>query len=100
MAEPEIHYRSQPDYQPQRSWGEAFFAFLTDRHASTLLKILLGIGPITLMDDIIPGLGLIDEPYLPIWIFVLILVYLRVSAYRNIPQNPPADSHRRTIDAQ
>lgn len=85
MTEQEIHYRQQPQYLYQRSWGEAFMAFLTDPQTSTLLKVLLGLGPITLMDDVIPGIGLIDEPYLLVWVFVVMIVILRVRAYRVVP---------------
>lgn len=85
MAEQELHYRDTPQKSYQRSWGEAFVAFLTDKQASTLLKVLFGLGPVALLDDVIPIVGLVDEPYLVVWIFVAIIVYLKVSAYRNIP---------------
>lgn len=74
--------QSQQQTSIQRSWSEAFMLFLRDQHASTILKFALGLGPITILDDIIPGIGLLDNPYIPIWVTVVIVVIFKVRSYR------------------
>ncbi|HEX8182543.1 MAG TPA: hypothetical protein VF575_02985 [Candidatus Saccharimonadales bacterium] len=66
----------------QRSWSEAFMLFLRDRQVSIILKFAFGLGPITILDDIIPGIGLLDNPLIPVWLIVVVVVFFKVRSYR------------------
>ena len=68
--------------RPRRSWQEAFLAFIKDQHASTILKLAFGLGPLTVLDDIIPGIGLLDDPLIPVWLIVIVVVFFKVRSYR------------------
>ena len=57
-------------------------AFIRDQHASSLLKWAFGLGPITILDDLIPGIGLIDNPLIPVWLIVVVVVFFKVRSYR------------------
>jgi hypothetical protein len=73
-------------HQPtRRTWPQAFMAFMRDHRASLFLKWAFGLGPITILDDLVPGIGLIDNPLIPVWLIVVVVVFFRVRSYRNIP---------------
>lgn len=73
----------------QRTWPQAFWAWVKDGHTSLVLKILLGYGPVAILNDLVPGLGLIDNLYLPVWIIIAVVVFLQVSTYRYVTTPPP-----------
>jgi hypothetical protein len=65
-----------------RSWPQAFWAWVKDGHTSLILKILLGYGPVAIANDLIPGIGLLDDLFVPIWIVIIAVVLMQVNAYR------------------
>ena len=86
-----VSYRSPTASQPPsagkqpvlRSWPKAFLAFLRDQRASIILKLIFGFGPLTILDDIIPGIGQLDDPLIPLWLIVVVVVFFKVRAYRD-----------------
>lgn len=71
-----------------RSWPRAFLAFLRDQRASILLKLIFGFGPLTLLDDIVPGIGQLDDPLIPVWLIVVVVVFFKVRKYRTYDDKP------------
>jgi hypothetical protein len=86
FAMPDMPVRTRTEPQAVRTWPQAFVAWVKDGHTSLILKILLGYGPVAILNDLIPGIGFLDNLYLPVWIIVLVVVFIQVSSYRYAPQ--------------
>ena len=71
-------------------WLRAYLRFLASKDESLALKIaplaLVGVMPIDIVSNIIPGLGLLDDAgYMLIAITVLFKTFTRVNRYRRPP---------------
>ena len=76
-------------------WLTAYMRFLTSKDESLMLKVaplaLIGVMPMDVVSNIIPGIGLLDDSgYILITIVVLSKTLIRVNHYRRSP--PPSQT--------
>lgn len=74
-------------------WFHAYLRFLTSKDESFVLKVaplaLMGVMPIDVISNIIPGIGLLDDAgYMVIAVAVLFKTLARVNFYRHYSPPP------------
>ena len=58
--------------------------FLKDKHRSKLLRAMFAYGPVAVLNDFfIPIVGPLDDPYVPVWLVVLLFVIPKIKQYRS-----------------
>jgi len=68
---------------PQHGWLKAAYTFVRDEQRSKLLRTLFAYGPFAVLNDFfLPVVGTVDDPYIPVWLLILLFVIPKIKQYR------------------